>query len=134
MEEANQNNVARKMQDNAISIKDQPVPQSETLPMHKHEETWKILADCQVSLPLTGLLKLVPCFTEKVTTLIAQKDAEQVSVNYSQPNNGPTIMDEQSRSIKGIIWGQEVATTIVDGGLGVNVINKITCDNLGITK
>ena len=69
-----------------------------------------------------------------MATLTTQKDAEQVSVNYSQPNNGPTIMDEQSRSIKGIIWGQEVATTIVDGGLGVNVINKITCDNLGITK
>ena len=63
------------MQDNAISIKDQLVPWSETLPMHKHEETWKILADCQVSLPLARLLKLVPRFTEKVATRMAQKDA-----------------------------------------------------------
>ena len=38
-----------------------------------HEEAWKILADCQVSLPLTGLLKLVPQFMEKCATLIAQK-------------------------------------------------------------
>ena len=43
-------------------------------------------------------------------------------------------MDEQSPSIKVIIWGQEVAGTIVESGSGVNVINKITCDKLGITK
>ena len=43
-------------------------------------------------------------------------------------------MDEQSPSIKVIIRGQEVTETIVDGGLGVNVINKITHDRLGITK
>ena len=94
----------------------------------------KILADCQVSLPLTGLLKLVPRFTEKVATLIAQKGVEQVSVNYNQPNNSPTIMDEQNPSIKIMIHGQEIDGTIVDGGSGVNVINKTTCDKLGITK
>ena len=43
-------------------------------------------------------------------------------------------MDEQSPSIKVVIRGQEVTGTIVDDGLGVNVINKITCDRLGITK
>ena len=92
------------------------------------------MADFQVSLPLTGLLKLVPCFTEKVATLIAQKDVQQVSVNYSHPSNGLTVMDEQSPSIKVIIRGQEVAGIIVDGGSRVNVINKTTCDKLGITK
>ena len=79
-------------------------------------------------------MKSVPQFTEKVTTLIAQKEVEQVSVNYSHPSNGPTIIDEQSPSIKVIIWGHEVAGTIVDGGLGVNVTNKTTCDKLRITK
>ena len=43
-------------------------------------------------------------------------------------------MDEQSPSIKVIIRGHEVARTIVDGGSGANVINKTTCDKLGITK
>ena len=43
-------------------------------------------------------------------------------------------MDEQSPSIKVVIQGQEVIDTIVDGRSGVNVINKITCDRLGITK
>ena len=43
-------------------------------------------------------------------------------------------MDEQSPTIKVIIQGQEVVGAIVDGGSGVNVINKTTCDKLGIWK
>ena len=43
-------------------------------------------------------------------------------------------MDEQNPSIKVIINGQEIEGAIVDGGSGVNVINKTTCDKLGITK
>ena len=65
---------------------------------------------------------------------MTQKDVEHVSVNYNHPSNGPTIMDEQRPLIKVIIRRQEVAKTIADGGLGVNVINKTTCDKLGITK
>ena len=43
-------------------------------------------------------------------------------------------MDEQSPAIKVVIQGQEVVGAIVDGGPGVNVINKTTCDRLGIRK
>ena len=131
VEEANKNNVSRMLQDNEIN---QVNELRIAMAMHKHEESWKILADCQVSLPLTGLLKLVSRFTEKVATLIAQKGIEQVAVNYSQPSNSPTIMDEQNPSIRVIIHGQEIDGAIVDGGSGVNVINKTTCDKLGITK
>ena len=131
VEEANKNNVSRMLQDNEIN-------QANELPgvmaIQEQEETWKILADCQVSLPLTGLLKLVPRFTEKVATLIAQKGTEQVDVHYNQPSNNPSIMDEQNPSIKVIIHGQEIEGAIVDGGSGVNVINRTTCDRLGITK
>ena len=58
------------------------------------DNAWQVLAYCQISLPLAGLLKLVPWFTKNVATLITQKNTEQVSVNYNQPSNGPTIMDE----------------------------------------
>ena len=98
------------------------------------DETWQVLADCQISLPLARLLQLVPRFTEKVATLITQKNTEQVSLNYNQPSHEPTIMDEQSPAIKVVIQRQEVAGAIVDGGSGVNVINKTTCDRLGIRK
>ena len=62
------------MHDNEISNKEQHVPHSKPLPVHEPEETWKILADFRVSLPLVELIKLVPQFTEKMTTLMAQKD------------------------------------------------------------
>ena len=92
------------------------------------------MADCQITLALVVLLKLVPRFTEKVATLMAQKDVEHVLVNYIHPSNGLTIMDEQNPSIKVIIRDQEVARIIVDGGSGLNVINKTTYDKLGTTK
>ena len=63
------------------------------------------MADCQVSLPLTGLLKFVPCFTKKVDTIIAQNGADKVSVNYSNPVTRSMMMDEQSPSIKVVICG-----------------------------
>ena len=34
------------------------------------DATWQVLADCQITLPLAGLLKLVLRFTETVTTII----------------------------------------------------------------
>ena len=84
------------------------------------DEAWKVMADCQISLPLTRLLKLVPRFTEKVTHIIVRNESEQVLVNFMNPGKGPTIMDKQSPTIKVIIHGQEVSGSIV------NVINKVT--------
>ena len=83
---------------------------------------------------MARLLQLVPRFTEKVATLVTQKGTNQVLVNYNQPSDGPKIMHEQRPSIKVVSQGQEVAGAIVDGGYGVNVINKTTCDRLGIKK
>ena len=134
MEEANKNNVSRMMQDMEEHNLQKPVTQTKPTTAIEADNTWQIFADCQIPLPLAGLLKLVPRLTEKVATLITQKNTEQVSVNYNQPSNGPTIMDEQSPVIKVVIQGQEVAGVIVDGGFGVNVINKTTCDRLAIRK
>ena len=54
------------LQDNEINqVNELPV----IVRVQENEEGWKILAD---SLPLTRLLKLVPWFTEKMATLIAQ--------------------------------------------------------------
>ena len=57
-----------------------------------------------------------------------------MAVHYSQQSNNPLIMDEQNPSIKVILYGQEIKNVIVDGGSRVNVINKVTCDMLGITE
>ena len=84
--EDDNSNGARMMQENAISTYKanvQPIKQSKPTLTPADKETWKVLADCQVSVPLPRLLKLVPRFMEKVGTLLTQKDETQVSVNYN---------------------------------------------------
>ena len=105
VEEANNKNVSRMLQDNDASFDAHLDGQSAPRTTPEDEETWKILADCQVTLPSAGLLKLVPRFTEKVATIIAQNGAEKVSVIYSNAIIGPIVMDEQSPSIKVVICG-----------------------------
>ena len=39
----------------------------------KHNSTWQVLADCQITLPLSRLLKLVPRFTKTVATILTKK-------------------------------------------------------------
>ena len=64
------------LQDNEIVTTNQVSELPGSVPVQLQEESWKSFVDCQVSLPLIGLLKLIPRFTEK--TLIAQKGLEQV--------------------------------------------------------
>ena len=74
----------------------------------------------------------MPRFTDKVAQIIAKNKTKEVPVNFENPTKRPTVIDEHSPSIKVIIKGQEVLGSIVDGGSGVNVINNLTCDRLGI--
>ena len=83
---------------------------------------------------LGRIIKISAQIQDKVATIIAQNGAEKVSINYSNPITSPTVMDEQTLSIKVVIWGKDVTDTIVNDESGVNVINKITCDRLGFTK
>ena len=79
-------------------------------------------------------LKLVPHFTKKVAQIITKNESQKIAVNFTNLIKGLTIKDEQSPTIKVIIQGQEILGSIVYGGSGVNVVKKITCDRLGITK
>ena len=137
MEEANNNNVAKTLQNSIVPIVTSN--KSDSQPDHtitgtdaEDNEVWQALVDSKISLSLSALLKLVPRFIEKVAQVIAKNTTEEVVVNFSNPSKGPTIMDEQSPSIKVIIQGQEVPGSIVDGGSRVNVINKLTCHRLDI--
>ena len=44
------------------------------------------------------------------------------------------MVDTSSPAITTIVKGKEIAGTIIDGGSGVNVISRKTCDNLGIRE
>ena len=60
-------------------------------------------------------------FTDKVAQITAKNKI--VVVNFTNLTQGPTVMDEHSPSVKVVIKGQELPGSIVDGGLGINVIN-----------
>ena len=62
------------------------------------------------------------------------QESENVSIHFTNLGKGLTIMDEQSSRTKVIIHGQEVLGSILHVGSRVNVINKNTCDQLGIRK
>ena len=67
------------------------------------DEFWKALADSKISLSLSIILKLVPHFIDKVTRIIVKNKTEEVAVNFTNPTQGPTIMEEHSPSIKLVI-------------------------------
>ena len=137
VEEANSNNVSRTLRENITLIvttdkfDNQQVDPSTTTDA-EDDEFWKALADSKISLSLSIILKLVPHFIDKVTRIIVKNKTEEVAVNFTNPTQGPTVMDEHSPSSKVVIKAQQVSGNIVNGGSVVNVITKITCDRLDI--
>ena len=136
VEEANNNNLAKMLQESIVPIVefDKTGNRQEEAPTDTNEEdeAWQALVDSKISLSLSALLKLVPRFIEKVAQIISKNVFAEVAVNFTNPIKGLTIMNKQSPTIKVIIKGQEVLGSIFDGGSSVNVINKLTCDQLGI--
>ena len=85
-------------------------------------------------LPLARLLQLVPQFTASLQTTVTELEPTPAPTFFSNPEEGPTIVDTSSLAIRVIVKGKKIAGAIVDGGSGVNVINKRTCDTFGIRE
>ena len=85
-------------------------------------------------LPLGRLLQLVPRFTDGLKSAWAPPNPMPAPAFFSNPEEGPTMVDTSSPAITTIIKGREVPGTIVDGGSGVNVISLRTCNTLGIQE
>ena len=83
-------------------------------------------------LPLGRLLQLVPRFTVGLKTTVTKPNLEPAPTFFSNPEEGPAVVDTSSPALTVIVKGKEIAGTIIDGGSGVNVISKRTCDTLGI--
>ena len=81
VDEANNNNVVRMLwesNEQDIRINKRESWQKEvTTKSPEEDEAWEVLVDYQISLQLTGLLKLVPQFTEKVTHIMARNEPER---------------------------------------------------------
>ena len=79
VEEANKNNVDRMHQESKKINNGQgnsEISHEVTIQSPTKDETWQVLADCQITLPLARLLKLVLRFTETIATIITKKGSE----------------------------------------------------------
>ena len=75
-----------------------------------------------------------PRFTEGLKSVFSTQNPEPTLVFFSNPDEGPGVVDMSSSAITVIIKGREVPRTIIDGGFGINVISQLTCDTLGIKE
>ena len=57
---------------------------------------WRALTDCQITMSLDGLLQLVPQFMETITTILRKEQLSQAPINFTNPSEGPTVMDDHS--------------------------------------
>ena len=96
--------------------------------------TWQALQQCQIMLPLDCLLQLVPRFTKGLVSALTSQNPEPTPPFFSNPKEGPTIVDTNNPKIIVIIKGREIPRKIVDRGFGVNVINQRICNTLGIRE
>ena len=67
-------------------------------------------------LPLGGQLQLVPRFTGYLKSTLAPQNSALTPTFFSNPEEGPTVVDTNKPAITTIIKGHEVPGTIVDGG------------------
>ena len=81
---------------------------------------------------MSKLLDLVPRFRQAMETRV-QAPRQTIPSLLTDTSSGPTIVDHRSPAIKVLIHGTEIQGCVVDGGSGVNVISKATCQTLGIT-
>ena len=61
-------------------------------------------------------------------------DQVMIHVNFAESTTGSAVVNHHNLTIKVILRGEEILWCIVDGGSGVNVINKATYNRLGITN
>ena len=86
-----------------------------------------------MTLTMIKLLNLVPGFWQVMEARL-QTPQKTILDLFTEPNLGPTIIDHRSSAIKVLVHGTEIQGCVVDCGLGVSVISKATCTNVGITS
>ena len=106
----------------------------EVAPQPEDNPTWQALQDCQIVLPLARLLQLVPQFTADLRATVTKPKPAPAPTFFSNPEEGPTVVDTSSPANTTLVKGKEITGTIIDGGSGVNVISRQTCDNLGFRE
>ena len=60
-------------------------------------------------------------------------DRVMILANFAESIRRPAMVDHHNPAIKVILQGEEIPGCIVNGGSGVNVISKATCNRMSIT-
>ena len=97
-------------------------PEEQTEPMDENP-MWQALQDYQIILALGLLLQLVTRFTDGLKSVLAPQNPPPAPSFFSNPEEGLAIVDTSNPEIIVIVKAQEVPGTIMDGGLGVNIIS-----------
>ena len=85
-------------------------------------------------LPLGQLLQLVPRFTKSLKSALSSPNLAMTPTFFINLGEEPAVVDTNSPTVKIIIKGNDVLGNIIDGGYLANVINRRTCDTLGIRE
>ena len=80
------------------------------------------------------IVKLGPLVQRDFDDNCEKDELPTTPINITHSTKGPQVLDEQNPVVKVIVKGKEVLKSIIDGGSGVNVITKATCDRLGIQQ
>mgnify|MGYP007129548827 CR=1 FL=1 len=97
----------------------------------KEDPSWQTFTQCQIMLSLGRLLQLVPRFIKGLRSALAPTKPTTTPTYFTNPSEGPTVVDTNRLAVMVIIKGKEVSDTIINWGFGVNVISRRTCDKLG---
>ena len=115
-------------------VEDQSAQSAEAGKQMEDNPTWQALQECQIVISLARLLQLVPRFTVDLQETVIKPKPAPAPTFFSNPEEGPVVVDTSSPAITVIMKGKEIAGTIIDEGLGVNVTSRRTCDTLGIRE
>ena len=66
--------------------------------------------------------------------MVTSQNPKPAPTFFSNPEEGPAVVDTNSPMITVLIKGKEIPGKIVDGGSEVNVINQRTYDTLSISE
>ena len=114
---------------NATEIKEQTNEVEElTKTAQPKNPAWQALQKYQFTLPLGRLLQLMPRFTDGLKSALAPSSLALALAFFSNSEEGLAVMNTSNSAITAIIKGGELSGTIVNGGLGVNMISLRTCN------
>ena len=66
---------------------------------------WQALADCEITMTMEKLLRLVPRFRQDMENRIRGTTGLDVSTNFVESSTRPTIVDHHNPTIKLVLQG-----------------------------